>query len=60
MRSGRQELDDVLLLAVLEDEAHEALRDGRLLVGVARLAERLLDEAGVLRLLLRRPRPSPR
>ena len=31
----RQELDDVLLLAVLEDEAHEALRDGRLLVLVS-------------------------
>ncbi len=49
----RQELDDVLLLAVLEDEAHEALGDRRLLVGLARLAEGLLDEAGVLRLLLR-------
>ncbi len=51
VRSGR-ELDDVLLLAVLEDEAHEALGHRSLFVGVARFAEGLLDESGVLRLLL--------
>jgi hypothetical protein len=50
---GRQELDDVLLLAVLEHEAHEALRDRRLLVRVTGLAERLLEQSSVLRLLLR-------